>query len=295
MMTRVHVLGAGTPFPHPDRFGSSYVIEVGDERVLFDCGPATTHKLAKAGMLPTDIDALFFTHHHFDHDADYPCFLLSRWERTVDEADLVVRGPTVTSRLTEDLMGEHGAFAHDWKARMGWPNSRQAWIARGGVEPRRPPTYDVADIGVGHVHETDGWRVRATHAQHVQPFLDSLAYRLECPTGDVVVTGDTEPCESVVELSRGASAMIAECWDHQERMDAKGPPPGQLGTIGAAVMAQRAEVATLVLVHRSPALAGPDDEARAREDIARVYDGRVVWADELDVVDVGRDAGAAAF
>lgn len=284
-MTRVHVLGAGTPFPDPQRFGSAYVIEVGAERILFDCGPATTHKLAKAGMLPTDVNALFFTHHHFDHDADYPCFLLSRWERTVDEPDLVVRGPTVTTQLTNALMGPDGAFAHDWKARMAWPNSRQAWIARGGVEPRRPPTYDVHDITKGAVYESDRWFVRSAHAQHVQPYLDSLAYRLECDGGDVVVTGDTEPCESVVDLAQGASMMIAECWDHQDRMDVKGPPPGQLGTVGAALMAQRAEVATLVLVHRSPALNETGAEERAREHIAQVYDGNVVWAEELDVVD----------
>jgi len=284
-MTRVHVLGAGTPFPHPDRFGSAYVIETDGQRVMFDCGPAATHKLAKAGMLPTDISALFFTHHHFDHDADYPCFLLSRWERTVDEADLVVRGPTVTTQLTHALMGPDGAFAHDWRARMGWPNSRQAWIARGGVEPRRPPTYDVEDIGIDHVHEADNWMVRSAHAQHVQPFLDSLAYRFECDDGGIVVTGDTEPCDSVVDLAQGAQMMIAECWDHQDRMDEKGPPPGQVGTVGAAEMAQRAEVAKLVLVHRSPALADPSNEARARADIAKVYDGEVVWAEELDVVE----------
>ena len=43
---------------------------------MFDCGPAATHKLVKAGLYPTQVDNLFFTHHHFDHNIDYPCFLL---------------------------------------------------------------------------------------------------------------------------------------------------------------------------------------------------------------------------
>ena len=75
-MARVYVLGSGTPTPTPQRFGSSFVAEFGDYQVMIDCGPAATHKLVKAGLWPTNIDHLFFTHHHFDHDIDYPCFLL---------------------------------------------------------------------------------------------------------------------------------------------------------------------------------------------------------------------------
>ncbi len=76
-MARVYILGAGTPTPTPARFGSSYVVQIGDEYLMFDCGPAATHKLVQAGLRPTQIDYLFFTHHHFDHDVDYPCFLLT--------------------------------------------------------------------------------------------------------------------------------------------------------------------------------------------------------------------------
>ena len=76
---RVYILGAGTPTPTAERFGSSYVVNVAGEYLMFDCGPAATHKLVKAGLWPTQIDYLFFTHHHFDHDVDYPCFLLCRW------------------------------------------------------------------------------------------------------------------------------------------------------------------------------------------------------------------------
>lgn len=47
---------------------------------MIDCEPATTHKLVKSGLWPTDINHLFFAHHHFDHDMDYPCFLLFSWD-----------------------------------------------------------------------------------------------------------------------------------------------------------------------------------------------------------------------
>ena len=69
-MARIHILGAGTPTPTPTRYGSSFVLEIGDEKIMIDCGPATTHKLVKAGLWPTEIDYVFITHHHFDHDVD---------------------------------------------------------------------------------------------------------------------------------------------------------------------------------------------------------------------------------
>ena len=99
-MDKLYILGAGTPTPTPYRFGSAYVLQLGNEKIMFDCGPATTHKLVKSGLWPTEIDHLFFTHHHFDHDIDYPCFLLCRWDQSIGkEKQLKVFGPT----LTEDF------------------------------------------------------------------------------------------------------------------------------------------------------------------------------------------------
>ena len=53
---------------------------------MFDCGPAATHKLVKAGLYPTQVDNLFFTHHHFDQNIDYPCFLLCHWDQGLAKA-----------------------------------------------------------------------------------------------------------------------------------------------------------------------------------------------------------------
>ena len=47
-MTSVYVLGAGTPTPTKDRFGSAFAIKIGDDQIMLDCGPAATHKLVKS-------------------------------------------------------------------------------------------------------------------------------------------------------------------------------------------------------------------------------------------------------
>lgn len=286
-MTQLYIIGAGTPTPTPDRFGSAWVVDTGSDLVMFDCGPAATHKLVKAGLFPTKIDNLFFTHHHFDHDADYPCFLLCRWDQSIGEEGLLkVRGPDLTAKITEGIIGEDGVFAHDWKARVGWEISQRVFVNRGGTLPRPAPVVDAQDIRADARIEGSDWEVRAAPAIHVQPFLDSLAYRIETDGGSVVITGDTEPCDAVVELARGATALVSMCWDHQHVMDESGEAPGQTGTTGAARMARDAEVKKLVLVHRGPGLEGTASEQQALADVKAIFDGEVVLADELDVLDI---------
>ena len=87
----------------------------------------------------------------------------------------------------------------------------------------------------------------------MQPYLDSLAYRLDSSHGSIVFTGDTQPCDSVVELARGADLMLCMCWDDQEVMQENGEAEGQCGTTGAARMAQEAGVKRLAVVHIGPA------------------------------------------
>ena len=286
-MARIHVLGAGTPTPTPTRFGSSFVVEVGDEQIMVDCGPATTYKLVKAGLWPTEVDYLFFTHHHFDHDVDYPCFLLCRWDQSTGrENRLQVYGPNLTERITESLIGENGSFAHDWKARVNHPLSQRIHVNRGGTLPRKPPDVLARDIGPGKVHSGKSWEVTAAHAEHVQPYLDSLAYRLDTPDGSIVFTGDTQPCESVVELARNADVMLCMCWDDQEIMDRDGEAQFQCGTTGAARMAAEAGVQRLVLVHVGAHLSGHGAMEKGIGDVKKIFGGQLVFADELMTIDL---------
>jgi ribonuclease Z len=281
-VAQVFVLGAGTPTPTPDRWGSAFAVKAGNDYLMFDCGPAATHKLVKAGIRPTSVDHLFFTHHHFDHDVDYPCFLLCRWDQSIGkENQLRVWGPTLTETITERILGEHGAFVHDWKARVNHPLSQRVYVNRGGTLPRKPPSVLARDIGPGPVHEARDWRVTAAPAEHVQPFLDSLAYRLECGEGSIVFTGDTQPCRSVLDLARGADMMFCMCWDDQARMEAAGESVGQCGTTRAAQMAQEAGVKTLVLVHIGPHLASHGPMEKGIGDVRKLYQGEVIFAEEL--------------
>lgn len=286
-MSRLHVLASGTPTPTAERFGSSFVLETGDDYLMFDCGPAATHKLVRAGLWPTDINHLFFTHHHFDHNVDYPCFLLCRWDQGAGhDRELQVFGPTETSTITDRLIGPEGAFFFDWNARVNHPGSQQVFQNRGGVLPRRPPSVDVNDIGPGRIHSGESWEVTAAPALHAQPYLDSLAYRVDADDTSIVFTGDTAPCDTVTDLARGADVLVCMCWDDQEVMAEMGENRSMTGTVGAGELAEETGVSTLVLVHTGPRLSTHGHMEKGMGDIRQVFGGKVVFSEELMTLDL---------
>ena len=285
---RLFLIAAGTPTPTESRFGTCYVVQVGDDYLMFDCGPAATHKLVKAGLFPTQIDYLFFTHHHYDHNADYRCFLMTRWQHhTGQENRLRVWGPPLTERITEQMVGEDTVFSPDWIARVTHPGSQADHVNRGGTLPRPKPSFQARDIEPGTVIPGDGWKVTAAHTQHAQPWLDCLGYRLDSNEGSIVITGDAVPSESLSALSRGVDTLLVNCWNHQSEMASyPGVSGGIAGTLESARMAQEAGAQRLVVAHTLPNLTRPGSRERGIADMARVFDGEIVFGKELMVLEL---------
>jgi len=281
---KITILGCGTPTPVPEAYGSSWVVEASGQKLLFDCGPATTHKLVKAGISPVEIDHLFFTHHHFDHDSDFPAFVLTRWDQNVPrDRVLNVYGPAFTREFTEGVLDEEkGLFRKDWIARVEHPASHVTYTDRGGVLPRKKPMVNVTEIGPGDVIEGDGWSVRAAHAEHVQPYLDSVAYRVESGGRSVVLTGDTHPCDSITELARGVDVLLMMCWETADLMGGTGHEMCSSSIKGVTETARAAAVKQLVMVHIGNRLRRPDMLARRQAEADAVgYDGPIIWGEEL--------------
>lgn len=281
-MARVFIVGSGTPAPTPNRFGSSYVVITGDDHLMFDCGPAATHKLVKAELSPIKINYLFITHNHFDHNADLPCFLLTRWDQsTGKEKPLEVYGPYPTEEVVDGIIGPNGAYSWDWKARVAHPMSQTAYLHRGGKLPRRPPSFTATNIKPGKVCAGRDWEVIAGPVEHIQPLMGCLSYKISAPEETIVISGDTRLCDSYVEFVQGADTLLQMCIHHQDYLDANPLGSAMTGTIHAARIAQDAGVKKLVLVHQGFDLEAPASMARALKDVADVFKGTVVWGEEM--------------
>ncbi|MBM4420945.1 MAG: MBL fold metallo-hydrolase [Chloroflexi bacterium] len=272
------IIGAGTPTPTAERFGSACLVDLGAERYLFDCGPATTHKLARAGYSPAAVNGLFFTHHHFDHDADYACFALSRWDQGGDTLPaLRVWGPWPTAEVNRRLFGPSGAFIFDIVARVEHPLSQQVHRERGGALPRRPPSFEVNELTSGAAIEGQGWRVTCATVEHAQPFLESLAYRLESGGVSTVFAGDARPSDALADLARGADTLIVNVGV------ARGPETSLavMDPTRAGLLASRAAVRRLVVTHLGARLTDAEGRRTMIAQVAASFAGEIVVADEL--------------
>jgi ribonuclease BN (tRNA processing enzyme) len=290
-MLKVILLGTGFPTPQPHRFGSSYLVQIDDEVLMFDCGPGATQRVAASAVRLPQINYLFFTHHHFDHIADYPAFFLTRWDQGAGKAkSLQVFGPHGTERLTRLLFGPEGAFRPDITSRTRHPGSLHMYKLRGGIPPRLPPEFGARDIQSGLVHSGTNYEVSAVPVIHSQPYLDSLAYRVDSPEGSVVITGDTGTCASLVRLAQAADIMIhcvagsddvahsSEMWHAADSPDLWHP---MAGPSGAARMAAEARAEKLVLVHLAKCFNDPEVLTEAVSTVQGIFPGKVVVGEDL--------------
>lgn len=281
-MPTLHILGAGTPSPTPQRWGTACALRFDHEVVMIDCGPATTWKLVRAGLRPTDVRWLLLTHLHSDHFVDYPTLVLTRWDHCIGgEPPLRVAGPPPTVAVTGKLFGPEGAFAGDLRARCEHIASRRVHLNRGGTLPR--PRLEVAaqDVKPGATIEGAGWTARCAEVDHMQPYLTTLAWRLDWPGGSVCFSSDTRPCAALVELAAGVDLLVANCPLRQDRMH---PEMGTciFGTLDAAQVARDADARRLLLTHVTESLIREAEAARA--EIAEVFPGEVLIAHELMTV-----------
>lgn len=255
---------------------------------MIDCGPAAVYKMARLDILPTQIDRLLFTHHHFDHNADYPCFLLTRWDQDTGNPQQIhplrIYGPPPTSFLTDRLVGEDGAYREDILARIEAPVSQLMHTNRGGSLPRKWPQFDVQDIGPGEVEENDHWRIRAHRVHHMEPWLTEYGYRIETAHGIVAFTGDAGPCDALDDLAKDADILVM-CSAHMGNLH----PLTMACVTGApdvARVAGRAGVKTVVLTHMHANNTLGDKREAMIEKASQGFDGRVILPEEGATIDL---------
>ena len=282
MSLTLTLLGTGTPSPLLHRAGSSYLVRMSFESLLFDCGPFCMHRLLERGVPPTSINTLFLTHLHYDHCVDYGYFALNRWDQGVGKIpDLSVYGPANTRQMTERLFGEQGVYAHDLAARTIHPGSHFVYEVRGGELPRQRPQPHVVEVADGSTVETTNWKVTTREVVHVQPQLVCLAYRFEAEGCSIVFGGDTAPVASLTELATGADVLLHMC--HFVNGVVTDPRLTNCcsGHLDAARTAKEAQVRTLVLVHITEQVERPGVRERVLHEAAQIFDGQILFGEDL--------------
>lgn len=196
-MNRVVLTGTGVPAPDPERAGAGTFVELDGVRLQVDAGRGTVMRLAGARVALPDIDAVLITHHHSDHLTGLGDLVLSRW----------VAGGHVTTVVAPE--GAAARFAT--QILDAWVDDIDVRIRHVGHDG--PPSVEVVPFDAP-ASPTEVWRrgeVTVTAvAVHHEPVLPAVAYRIDGPSGSVVVSGDTRVCDEVEQLARGVDVLVHE-------------------------------------------------------------------------------------
>ena len=272
-------LGTGSPESHARRASSGYLIEVGDEKILLDCGGGVVSRLIEAGTMPRDITHLFFTHLHSDHMMDYARLIHAAWDE--GHITMPVWGPAPLASITEKLFGTQGVFATDLTARCEFPGSQEVWVSRGGQVPRPWPSPQVTEITAGFRFTGKGWTLSSCEAPHAQPFLDCLALRIEADGKSFVYSGDSALCDEVSKLSQNADLLVHWCYRLRDETDYPtitefSPSAGEI-----AAMAQDANVKSLLLTHIRKHMDIKGHLEQMQAEASQHFKGKVAIAEDL--------------
>jgi len=83
--SRLVLLGTGGgPMPKATRSAPAYAVVVDGMTYIVDCGNGVARQMAKAGLGFRTLRAVFVTHHHSDHNADYGNLFLLLWTGGLD-------------------------------------------------------------------------------------------------------------------------------------------------------------------------------------------------------------------
>jgi ribonuclease BN (tRNA processing enzyme) len=252
----VTVVGTGTASLRLRRRQSCVVVETGAETLVFDLGFRAVRGMRRAGIHPSGVDRVFFTHFHADHTIDVVPFLF--WRR-FGTADMDRANP-----LRPFSMSGPEPFLRFWRSR-----SWDRWLLGG-----YPAEISELPRDHGGPLMLPGCNLTWAPSDH-RP--ESIAYRLDSDRGAFVYTGDTGYAGPVVALARGADTVLIDCTFPDSR-----PFPGHLTPSGVARIASEAGVERVVLTHISPQAERVD----LVSEVARGYAGEVIVAEDGLKLDV---------
>jgi ribonuclease BN (tRNA processing enzyme) len=282
---------AGGPEADVNRAQPANALAVNGDLYLVDAGDGAAGQLIKAGFRLPALNGIFISHNHFDHTGGVMAVLGLRMQLNARNR-LKIYGPPGTKALIDGLLA---GMDHSMEAAYGMPG--QSWNA----------DIDVQELTDDSIIELDGLTVTVAENTHFKipensgaaEKAKSLSFRFDMEDRSIVYTGDTGPSEAVEKLAQNADLLISEMMDIPEVLEgirninpnmpqqqfdgiewhlrAHHLLPSQVGE-----MAHNAGVGKVIVTHMAPSIKSNKMSEKYRTEIARSFDGDVVFANDLD-------------
>ncbi len=243
---KVQLLGTGVGIPQRGRAQSGLIMEIDEKPILFDCGCGVLQRIFESGYRHTDIDTIVLSHLHLDHVSDVPGLLKANW--LCDVLDTTIYGPAGTQRWLDRVFNTYDYM----KGKMN---------------------IEVKELQPGDSFSIGDTTIRCAAGVHSVP---SLGYRVE-DEAVVVYSGDTQPCESIMELGKECDLMIHECSFPVDFEVTFHTTPSTLRPL-----LKNSGIKKLYLTHLYPQMQGKEQEAI--DFLKKAFDGEVHIGCDLEVI-----------
>jgi ribonuclease Z len=303
-MIVVTFLGTVSGIPSRERNHPAIALEYfyyKKDTLLFDCGEGTQKRLMKAGISFMDISKIFITHWHADHFAGLiPLLQTMNLEKRKNE--LSIFGPEA-SKFVQGILNL-GYFG----VRFPVKAVDVPFEGKDISKVYETKVYEVLSIPVLHTvpsvafafKEKDVWRIDENKLKELGlrrgKWLKELKEKGEATYNGkkirieevaslqkglkVVYSGDTKPCENLVELARDADLLIHDATFLEEDEDVQ---KYHSSVKDAAKIAKKANVKKLILTHISRRYQKEDVE-RLLKEAKEVFENVEVAYDLMRVV-----------
>jgi len=191
LLGKSFTVGEGPEKKVVNRLGVTTLIQSGKERLLFDCSDGLREHIERLNIAPQELNTCFFT--RFDFEGFLPLLFLTG-DRKVP---LQFWGPPGTKKtLSEGLR------------RKDWQLTIQIWKTTTGANLNTK----IQDVSKGVAYQSGDLRVTAFTLNPGQANL-VLAYRIDFAGHSMVLTGNTQYLDQLVQFSQRADVVVHEVMD----------------------------------------------------------------------------------
>lgn len=243
---RLTVIGCSGSFPSPLAPASCYLVEHDGASIVLDLGNGSLGPLAARTDLRT-LDAIVLSHLHADHCLDLTSMYVARKYHP--------DGPPAQPLAVHGPAGAAQRMADAYRVAPGLGEANVELIYR---------FHELTDAP----REIGPFTVTVAPVAHPVP---AFAIRVSAGGRALVYSGDTGPCESLVELSRGADLALYEA---SFLTGGDNPVDLHLTAAQAGEHATRAGVPRLVLTH----LVSWNDPTQTLAEGQEAFDGELALA-----------------
>jgi len=282
IMNKIVLLGTGGgPRIWSKRSQPSSALVVEDDIYIIDTGDGVCNQLANANLDPEKIKAIFITHNHSDHVADFGTILLRTWQ-SGHKGKIECYGPTPLKSIIDS-----------YKEYMKWDIELRI------REENRPDFESIFNINEiekdsdSYIYKDKNISVDCITVPHAAA-KPSFAYRFNLEKEFIVFSGDTSKSEKLIKFAlnsdylihevlnlKGVDAIIERTYPGNEAFK-KHIIEGHTSIEEVGYVANKSNVKNLILNHLVPTGSPEYDLYEIwKQGVSEFFDGNIIVGEDL--------------